>query len=511
MQAFTDQGAKAIVMAPQDTGAIAATLEQLEEKKIPVVSVDTRPDKGKVYMVVRADNRAYGEKACEFLGEQLGGKGRVAELQGDLSSINGRDRSEAFASCMKKNYPGIKVHRAGHRLEGRRRLRASSRACSPSTRDINGIYMQAGGAFLQPTLALLKQKKLLKPAGLRRGTSPSSPTTASRRSWTRSAPGRSTPPSPSPPTSTPSTRCTTPRPALDGQDVQARARPTTTRTIVKIENGLEDQLPAPLVTKDNVDDTKLWANQLEKKKLAAWRRHDRTAAVHAEGIVKRFGPTVALDGARLTVRPGEAHALVGRNGAGKSTLVSVLTGMARPDAGRVAFGGEPAPGCGRHRGLAAQVACVYQKSMIVPELTVAENLFLEPLPGRAARIRWRALRERRPRAARRSTASTSTRPPGPRTSASSSGSSWRSPARCPSAPGSSSSTSPPPSSTPAASTGSSPSCATLQRQGVAFLFISHHLQEVYEICDTVTVFRDARHVLTAPGRRPGQGRRWSRR
>lgn len=58
---------------------------------------------------------------------------------------------------------------------------------------------------------------------------------------------------------------------------------------------------------------------------------DRTAAVHAEGIVKRYGPTVALDGARLTVRPGEAHALVGRNGAGKSTLVSVLTGMARPD------------------------------------------------------------------------------------------------------------------------------------------------------------------------------------
>lgn len=68
-----------------------------------------------------------------------------------------------------------------------------------------------------------------------------------------------------------------------------------------------------------------------------------TAAVHAEGIVKRYGPTVALDGARLTVRPGEAHALVGRNGAGKSTLVSVLTGMARPDAGRVTFGGAPAP------------------------------------------------------------------------------------------------------------------------------------------------------------------------
>jgi simple sugar transport system substrate-binding protein/ribose transport system substrate-binding protein len=63
-QALTSQGAKAIVMAPQDTGAVASTLDTLAAKNIPVVSVDTRPDKGKVFMVVRADNRAYGQKAC---------------------------------------------------------------------------------------------------------------------------------------------------------------------------------------------------------------------------------------------------------------------------------------------------------------------------------------------------------------------------------------------------------------------------------------------------------------
>uniref|UniRef100_UPI000AEDF63C sugar ABC transporter substrate-binding protein n=1 Tax=Streptomyces caniscabiei TaxID=2746961 RepID=UPI000AEDF63C len=97
VQVFQNTGAKAVVMAPQDTGAIASTLETLASKKIPVVSVDPRPDKGDVYMVVRADNRAYGTKACEFLGKQLGGKGKVAELQGALDSINGRDRSEAFA------------------------------------------------------------------------------------------------------------------------------------------------------------------------------------------------------------------------------------------------------------------------------------------------------------------------------------------------------------------------------------------------------------------------------
>lgn len=52
-------------MAPQDTAAIAPTPARMEAKKIPVVTVDTRPDTGKVYMVVRADNRVYGENACQ--------------------------------------------------------------------------------------------------------------------------------------------------------------------------------------------------------------------------------------------------------------------------------------------------------------------------------------------------------------------------------------------------------------------------------------------------------------
>ena len=109
VQALDGQGAKAIVMAPQDTGAIAPTLAELEAKKIPVVTIDTRPDTGNVYMVVRADNRAYGTKACQFLGAKLGGKGKVVMFEGDLASINGRDRSEAFNDCMKTNYPGITV------------------------------------------------------------------------------------------------------------------------------------------------------------------------------------------------------------------------------------------------------------------------------------------------------------------------------------------------------------------------------------------------------------------
>ncbi|MFJ6751066.1 MULTISPECIES: sugar ABC transporter substrate-binding protein [unclassified Streptomyces] len=263
VQALTDQGAKAIVMAPQDTGAIASELQRLEEKKIPVVSVDTRPDEGKVYMVVRADNRAYGEKSCEYLGKKLGGKGRVAELQGDLSSINGRDRSAAFASCMKKKFPKITVHELATDWKGEV-ASAKLQSLLAQHKDIDGIYLQAGGVFLQPTLALLEQKKLLEPAGSRGHITIISndgipDELAAIRAGTIDA--------------------TLSQPAdlyakyalfyakagLEGKKFSPG--PTDhDSTIVKIKNGLEDQLPAPLVTKDNVDDAKLWANQLEKKK-----------------------------------------------------------------------------------------------------------------------------------------------------------------------------------------------------------------------------------------------------
>ena len=262
VQAFTDQGAKAIIMAPQDTGAISSTLEQLEEKKIPVVSVDTRPDSGKIYMVVRADNRAYGTKACEYLGEKLGGKGRVAELQGDLSSINGRDRSQAFASCMKKKYPGIKVHELPTDWKGDV-ASAKLQSLLAQHKDINGIYMQAGGAFLQPTLALLEQKRLLKPAGSDKHiTIISNDGIPEELDAIRS--GKIDATLSQPADLYAQWALNYAKAALDGKTF--KPGPTDHgSTIVKIENGLEDQLPAPLVTKENVDDKKLWANQLEKK------------------------------------------------------------------------------------------------------------------------------------------------------------------------------------------------------------------------------------------------------
>jgi simple sugar transport system substrate-binding protein/ribose transport system substrate-binding protein len=159
VQTLLSQGVKGVVMAPQDTAAVAPTLAQLQAKKIPVVTIDTRPDTGTVYMVVRADNRAYGQKACKFLGTKLNGQGKVVMLEGDVASINGRDRTEAFNDCMKQNYPAIKVFGQPSKWDGA--LAASQlQTVLSANPDVRGVYMESSFA-LAGTLQLLKQKKLL--------------------------------------------------------------------------------------------------------------------------------------------------------------------------------------------------------------------------------------------------------------------------------------------------------------------------------------------------------------
>src|SRR5664279_5139401 len=114
--------------------------------------------------------------------------------------------------------------------------------------------------------------------------------------------------------------------------------------------------------------------------------------VEAVNITKRFGSTTALDGVDLVVRDGGAHALVGRNGAGKSTLVSIITGLQEPDSGEVIFRGELAPPVYNRDAWRRVVACVYQKSTIIPSLTVAENLFLNRQQTNGPVINWKTMR-----------------------------------------------------------------------------------------------------------------------
>ena len=219
--------------------------------------------------------------------------------------------------------------------------------------------------------------------------------------------------------------------------------------------------------------------------------------VEARGVVKRYGPTTALADGRLTVLPRESHALVGRNGAGKSTLVRILTGLQAPDEGTVRFDGEPAPPLTDRDAWRRKVACVYQHPTVVPELTVAENLFINRQPLHRGFISWRRLKSEA--AALLDTWDVRVDPDARTADLKVEDRQMVEIAR-------------------ALSFGArfivldEPTAQldnreierlfgrmrSLQDSGVTFLFISHHLQEVYEVCQTVTVLRDARWITTAP-------------
>jgi simple sugar transport system ATP-binding protein len=219
--------------------------------------------------------------------------------------------------------------------------------------------------------------------------------------------------------------------------------------------------------------------------------------VEAVKISKRFGATVALADVGIRVVAGESHALVGRNGAGKSTLVGILTGLRAPDAGEIRFSGALAPPVADREAWRSLVACVYQHSTIIPDLTVAENLFVNRQPMTRGIIDWRALRRQARELldrwsvgvsenARAGDLSIEARQLVEIARALSYGTRFII------------------LDEPTAQLDGEEikrlfkRMRELQAAGVTFLFISHHLQEVSEICQAVTVLRDARQVVTAP-------------
>ncbi|MEV6373125.1 sugar ABC transporter ATP-binding protein [Micromonospora musae] len=111
--------------------------------------------------------------------------------------------------------------------------------------------------------------------------------------------------------------------------------------------------------------------------------------------ISKFFPGVrALDGVDLRLFPGEVHALMGENGAGKSTLIKVLTGVYGHDAGSITLDGEPVAFSGPMQATEAGVSTVYQEVNLCPNLSVAENIFIGRQPRRLGAVRWRDMRRR---------------------------------------------------------------------------------------------------------------------
>jgi simple sugar transport system ATP-binding protein len=224
------------------------------------------------------------------------------------------------------------------------------------------------------------------------------------------------------------------------------------------------------------------------------RPESRPPAALAEAIWKSFGRTQALQDVSVSVQAGECHALVGRNGAGKSTLVGVLTGLLKPDRGDVRLDGEPAPSLGDRAAWQERVACVYQRSMVIPTLSVAENIFLNR--GEGPLVRWQELRRQARRLLLEWGFDLDVDAPAADLSveqkqiveiarALAIGARFLI------------------LDEPTAALESHAVERLFERvrrvkaSGVAILYISHHLEEVYEICDRATVLRDGKRVVTA--------------
>lgn len=220
-------------------------------------------------------------------------------------------------------------------------------------------------------------------------------------------------------------------------------------------------------------------------------------ALEARNIWKRFANTQALKGMSLRLDHGKCVGLVGRNGAGKSTFVSIVSGIVPPDSGQVYFEGASAPSLGDPAAWHRRVATVYQHSMVVPWLTVAENVYLGRYPKTWYRaVDWKTMRSETRRIMQEwgfsvderqqcATISVEQRQVVEIARALALGT------RCLIL------------DEPTSALERSGVARLFERvralvsAGVAVLYISHHLEEVFDICDSVAVLRDGELVLTA--------------
>jgi ribose transport system ATP-binding protein len=137
-----------------------------------------------------------------------------------------------------------------------------------------------------------------------------------------------------------------------------------------------------------------YVDNLDLHDQGAATRNGGRSGVSALGVRKRYGGIAALDGVDFRADQGEVHALLGENGAGKSTLIKILSGAVRPDEGRIEVAGEPVSLATRTDAQEAGIAAVFQELSLVPDLTVAQNVWF----GQPPLTPWRTISTRRLRA-----------------------------------------------------------------------------------------------------------------
>ena len=141
IRSLIDQGVKALIVNPADSAAIAPGLDYAKSKNIPVVTVDVAPSQGNVYMIVRADNTAYGSKSCDYIASKASGSGTIAMIEGDLTSLNARDRATGCTSVISSKYPNLKVKAYETKDWGTDPAVQNATTALTAISDLRGIYV----------------------------------------------------------------------------------------------------------------------------------------------------------------------------------------------------------------------------------------------------------------------------------------------------------------------------------------------------------------------------------
>ncbi len=213
-------------------------------------------------------------------------------------------------------------------------------------------------------------------------------------------------------------------------------------------------------------------------------------------IAKRFGATQALESVSLALHAGEVHALLGENGAGKSTLIKIMTGVYQPDSGEMKLAGQPITVASAAEAQRHGIAAIYQEPLLFPDLNVAENIFISH-QGRGVVTGWRQMFKQAEAILATLGVSLDVRSPAR-------GLTLAAQQSVEIAKAISLNVRVLIMDEPTASLSAHEVSQLfklvrdLRDKGVAILFVSHRMEEVFEIADKVTVFRDGRLISTRP-------------
>jgi simple sugar transport system substrate-binding protein/ribose transport system substrate-binding protein len=252
------EGAQALIVNPVDSAAIAPALDYAAGKNIPVVSVDVAPSSGHVFMIVRADNVAYGQNSCKFIAAHAtGSSGHIAILEGDLASVNGKDRTDGCNKMIQSNYPNFKTVEYATKWDTPTAVSDAKTALSTYP-DLRGIYVewsapedgilaaeQAAGKFTKvgssSHIVLIGNDGTPHEHDLIRASQLDASISQPANSYAQYAIFYA-------------------QQALEGKTYSAGQTTDHNSTIVNLLGNLEDALPAPVVDSTNVNDPNLWGN-----------------------------------------------------------------------------------------------------------------------------------------------------------------------------------------------------------------------------------------------------------